>query len=118
MTDNSIPTSRPEADALKEIPEMQTVSPPGEKSLVAGEAAAEKGIVAPTPGESITSLATGTTYNMGPFKPTRPYEDLKASALTELRRLLDFRHPYVTYVHDAFEYRETFTSSLSVATVL
>ncbi len=67
MTDNSIPTSRPEADALKEIPEMQTVSPPGEKSLVAGEAAAEKGIVAPTPGESITSLATGTTYNMGPF---------------------------------------------------
>jgi serine/threonine protein kinase len=110
------------------------VAAAAEEAVAAGEAAAaEKGIVAPTPGEIITSLATGTTFTMGPFigegffgivfecsdgwdndlaakifKPTRPYEALRELALTELKRLLDLRHPYITYVFDAFEYRETF----------
>jgi serine/threonine-protein kinase len=122
---------------MPESSEETFVSVPLEKLeglVAAGEAAAaEKGIVAPIPGESITSLATGTTYIMGPFigegffgivfecsdgwdnklaakifKPTRPYEAVKASALTELRRLLELRHPHITYVYDAFEYRDTF----------
>jgi serine/threonine protein kinase len=92
-----------------------------------------KPIVPPSPGEVITSEATGTTYTMGQrigegnfgvvfecsdgwgnnlaakvLKPTRPYEELRISALNELQRLLDLRHPYITYVYDAFEFRDTF----------
>jgi len=92
-----------------------------------------KTMVPPAPGEVITSLATGNTYTMGQkigegffglvfecsdgwsndlaakiFKPTRPYEELQAAALGELQRLLYLRHPHITYVYDAFEYRDTF----------
>jgi serine/threonine protein kinase len=95
--------------------------------------AIERAVVPPTAGESITSLATGTTYTMGKqigeggfglvfecsdgwanelaakiLKPTKPYDELKVSATGELQRLLHLRHPYVTYVYDAFEYRDTF----------
>src|SRR5438876_4808085 len=92
-----------------------------------------KTVVPPSPGEVIISEATGTTYTMGQpigegyfglvfecsdgwgnnlaakvLKATRPYEQLKVSALSELQRLLDMRHPYITYVYDAFEFRDTF----------
>lgn len=87
----------------------------------------------PSPGEVITSLATGTTYTMGErlgegsfglvfactdgwgndlaakvLKPIRSYDEVRAAALGELQRLLLLRHPYITYVYDAFEYRDTF----------
>jgi serine/threonine-protein kinase len=42
------------------------------------------------------------------MKPTRSYEEVQAAALGELQRLLILRHPYITYVYDAFEYRDTF----------
>lgn len=96
-------------------------------------AAVTKSVVPPSPGEVITSLATGTTYTMGEsigegsfgvvfacadgwgndlaakvLKPTRTYDEVQAAALGELRRLLLLRHPYITYVYDAFEYRDTF----------
>lgn len=89
--------------------------------------------VPPSPGEVITSLATGNTYTMGEpigegsfgvvfacsdgwgndlaakvMKPVKSYEEVQAAALGELQRLLLLRHPYVTYVFDAFEYRDTF----------
>jgi len=98
-------------------------------------------VVPPAPGEVITSLATGTTYTMGSqigeggfglvfecsdgwsnelaakiLKPTRPYEQLRMSAEGELQRLRDLRHPYITYVFDAFEYRTRSISSLNVVT--
>jgi len=95
--------------------------------------ASTKTAVFPTPGEVITSLATGTTYKMGErigegsfglvfectdgwnndlaakiLKPTKSYEEVQAAALGELQRLLVLRHPHITYVYDAFEYRDTF----------
>jgi serine/threonine protein kinase len=90
-------------------------------------------VVPPQPGEQITSLATGTTYTMGDsigegsfgvvfactdgwgndlaakvLKPTRTYEEIQAAAVGEIDRLLLLRHPLITYVYDAFEYRDTF----------
>ena len=90
-------------------------------------------VTPPTPGEVITSEATGNTYTMGDkigegnfglvygcsdvwgndlaakvLKPSGPYERVKASAVAELDKLLVLRHPHITYVFDAFEFRETF----------
>ncbi|MBX7184410.1 MAG: protein kinase [Vicinamibacteria bacterium] len=42
------------------------------------------------------------------LKPTGSYEKVKASAEAELLKLVALRHPNVTYVFDAFEYRDTF----------
>lgn len=92
-----------------------------------------KNVVPPNPGEVITSLATGTTYTMGErigegsfglvfacadgwrndlavkvMKPTRSYEEVRVATMAEVQRLLLLRHPYITYVYDAFEYRDTF----------
>lgn len=87
----------------------------------------------PQVGESITSLATNNTYTMGELigegsfgrvfactdgwgndlaakvlKPIKSYDEVQAAALGEIERLLLLRHPYITYVFDAFEYRDTF----------
>jgi serine/threonine protein kinase len=92
-----------------------------------------KGVIPPEPGEVITSLATGNSYAMGEkigegyfgvvytcadvwendlaakvLKPTGTYEKVKAAAEAELQKLLVLRHPHITYVFDAFEYRDTF----------
>lgn len=88
----------------------------------------------PTAGESIICDGTGATYRIGPLigeggfayvygceddwgnrlavkilKPLdRLYEDVRVAAETELIRLRHLRHPNITYVHDAFQYRHTF----------
>ena len=92
-----------------------------------------KGGIQPSLGESITSLLTGNTYTIGPrigegnfgvvyscsddwdnelavkvLKSVRPYEELKESAEGEFLRLMELRHPNVTFVYDAFEFRYTF----------
>ena len=92
-----------------------------------------KSVVPPASGEVIESKATGNTYIMGEWigegyfglvfdcvdtwgnqlaakvlKPLRTYEEIRASAQSELQKLFVVRHPYVTYVFDAFEYRDTF----------
>lgn len=92
-----------------------------------------KNAVPPSPGEVITSLATGTTYTMGEsigegsfglvfactdgwrndlavkvMKPIWSYEEVQAATMAEVQRLLLLRHPHITYVYDAFEYRNTF----------
>lgn len=92
-----------------------------------------RSVVPPSPGEVITSLVTGTTYTMGEsigegsfgvvfsctdgwrndlavkvMKPVRSYEEVRAATLAEVQRLLWLRHPHITYVYDAFEYRDTF----------
>ncbi len=94
---------------------------------------AVKRAVPPMAGELITSLATGNTYTMGAqigegnfgvvfgcvdvwgndlaakvLKPKGTYEDVRASAEAEVAKLLALRHPNITYVFDAFEYRDTF----------
>lgn len=90
-------------------------------------------VTAPTYGELITSETTGNTYTMGEkigegnfglvyscldvwnnnlaakiLKPLGPYEKVRASAEAELTKLTLLRHPYITYVFDAFEFRQTF----------
>jgi serine/threonine protein kinase len=43
------------------------------------------------------------------FKPRgESYEKIRAAASTEFAKLRELRHPYITFVHDAFEYRDTF----------
>jgi serine/threonine protein kinase len=36
------------------------------------------------------------------------YDDVRAQWIRELDNLQSLRHPYVTFIHDAFEYRDTF----------
>ena len=92
-----------------------------------------KMVVPPAPGEVITSLGTGNTYTMGNpigegyfglvfscvdvwgndlaakvLKPVDTYDHVRVSAEAELRKLLVLRHPNITYIFDAFEYRDTF----------
>lgn len=87
----------------------------------------------PTPGEVITSLATKNTYTMGDkigegafgvvysctdvwnndlaakvLKPFGSYEKVKTAAEAEFVKLLQLRNPFITFVHDAFEFRDTF----------
>lgn len=89
--------------------------------------------VQPTAGEVITSMASGNTYTIGAkigegafsivyfcqdewknelavkvLKPVGTYETVKASAQAEIEKLFYLRHPNITYVYDAFEYRDTF----------
>lgn len=92
-----------------------------------------KRAIQPAIGEVITSLATGNSYTIGEqigegnfgivysskdvwendlaakvLKPIGSYEKVKAAAEAEFIKLLQLRNPYVTFVYDAFEYRDTF----------
>lgn len=92
-----------------------------------------KAVIPPIAGEVITSIATGNTYTMGEsigegffgvvyackdiwendlaakvLKPTGTYEKVKASATDEFVKLLQLRNPHITFVYDAFEFRDTF----------
>jgi eukaryotic-like serine/threonine-protein kinase len=87
----------------------------------------------PTKGEIITSLVTKNSYTMGELigegnfgvvfsctdvwqnelavkvlKPLGTYEEVKAAAESELAKLVQLRNPYITFIYDAFEYRDTF----------
>lgn len=89
--------------------------------------------VPPSDGEQITSEATGNTYRIGSLigegnfgyvfdcqdtwenelavkilKPRGSYEQVRNSALLEYEKLRLLRHPNITYVYDAFEFRDTF----------
>jgi serine/threonine-protein kinase len=95
--------------------------------------APEKRVILPSPGEVITSVATGNSFTMGNrigegnfgfvyectdmwknqlaakvLKPIGTYEAVRASAEGELAKLRTLRHPHITYVYDAFEFRDTF----------
>lgn len=92
-----------------------------------------KEVVPPAPGEVITSLATGNSYTMGNqigegyfgrvfscvdvwgndmaakvLKPIGSYEKVRALAEAEFKKMVVLRHPNITYVFDAFEFRDTF----------
>jgi serine/threonine protein kinase len=93
----------------------------------------QKTAVFPALGEVITSFATGNTYTIGEkigegnfgtvfsckdvwendlaakvLKPIATYEKVKSMAEAEFGKLLQLRNPYITFVYDAFEYRDTF----------
>jgi len=92
-----------------------------------------KVVVPPSIGEVITSLATKNSYTMGEkigegyfgvvysckdvwendlaakiLKPRGTYEKVKESAVAEFAKLMQLRNPYITFVYDAFEFRDTF----------
>jgi len=92
-----------------------------------------KQAIQPSEGESITSLMTGNTYTIGQrigegnfgivyschdiwnnelaakvLKPIGTYEKVKENAEDEFKRLMQLRHPFITFVYDAFEYQDTF----------
>lgn len=92
-----------------------------------------KQVINPAPGEMITSFLTGNTYTIGAqigeghfgvvfactdlwqnelaakvLKPISTYEDVKTRAEAEFKKLLHVRNPFITFVFDAFEYRDTF----------
>ncbi|MCU0666902.1 MAG: protein kinase [Candidatus Omnitrophica bacterium] len=89
--------------------------------------------IPPTVGEVITSMLTGNSYTMGEkigegnfgvvyackdiwendlaakvLKPNDTYEKVKASATEEFIKLMQLRNPHITFVYDAFEFRDTF----------
>jgi serine/threonine protein kinase len=104
--------------------------------------------VLPTPGETIVSGMTGCTYHIGDpigqgtfgivyacmddwnnqlaakvLKPTKPPQEIQAAALAEMNKLVQLRHPQITYFFDAFEYRDvcyiiTERCAMSVAELL
>lgn len=101
--------------------------PPGSSVLPA------RSIVQPALGEVITCIDTGNTFKMGPkigegsfgvvyqctdvwnnelaakiLKPKGTYDAVRTKAETELATLRTLRHPFITYIFDAFEYRDTF----------
>lgn len=92
-----------------------------------------KQVIQPKLGEVITSMTTGNTYTMGQkigegnfgivysckdvwdndlaakvLKPIGTYDSVKTAASEELVKLVELRNPHITYVYDAFEYRDTF----------
>jgi len=111
-----------------DTPEAQ---PAGEQT---GDVQLQRRICIPSPGEIIISSLTGNSYVMGNrigegnfsyvhqciddwdnrlaakiLKPLgRTYEVVKEKATAEMKTLFALRHPYVTYLFDAFEYKDTF----------
>src|SRR5438093_1084312 len=96
-------------------------------------ASPSKQVVPPTMGEVIISHSTKISYTMGHkigegnfgvvfscsdgwgnelaakvFKPLGTYEKVRAAAEAEFVKLLALRNPYITFVYDAFEFRDTF----------
>jgi serine/threonine protein kinase len=90
-------------------------------------------VTPPILGEVIISEATNISYTMGEkigegnfglvyscvddwnnslaakvMKPLGPPEKVRAATLEEIEKLRHLRHPHITYVFDAFEFRETF----------
>jgi eukaryotic-like serine/threonine-protein kinase len=112
---------------------LPIAQPPTSSAAAVAPGPPAKSVIPPTSGEVITSEATGNSYTMGDkigeghfglvyscvdvwnnslaakvMKPLASYEKVKASADAELQKLVQLRHPHITYVFDAFEYRDTF----------
>ena len=124
-------------DGPQPIAQPTLAQPAGPAQLPTAQPAAAptpvKTFTPPMDGEAITSIASNITYTMGAqigeghfgivfactdewnnelaakvLKPNAPYEELLKAATEEMQKLYLVRHPFVTYVYDAFEYRDTF----------
>ena len=87
----------------------------------------------PVNGVKITCDTTGNTYTIADFigggqfgmvysctdvwqnqlaakvlRPRGTYDEIKNAAILEAQKLITLRHPFITHVHDAFEYEHTF----------
>jgi eukaryotic-like serine/threonine-protein kinase len=110
-------------------------TPPEQSSLAAPPAAlaAEKSALPPSYGEVISMSDTKNTYTIGQkigeggfgivfsctdgwnnelaakvLKPFGTGKKIAEAARAEFAKLLTLRHPNITFVYDAFEYRDTF----------
>lgn len=106
---------------------------PAPAAPMAATAGPQKLAVQPSAGEVITTSLTKNTYTIGDrigegafsvvyacrdgwnndlavkvLKPIGTYERVQAAASAEFGKLMQLRHPNITFVHDAFEYRDTF----------
>jgi len=118
---NHAPNEAAPAPAETHAPEPAQPAPP------------EKIFTPPATGEVITCSQSKITYTMGEqigegyfgivygctdewnnqlavkvLKPIFPYEQVLKAAHEEIQKLFVVRHPFITYVYDAFEYRDTF----------
>jgi eukaryotic-like serine/threonine-protein kinase len=117
------------ADSPSPVPAEETA----ESVVVPSDGPPADWATPPELGEVITSEATGNTYTMGGkigeghfgtvyscvdvwkndlaakvMKPLAPYEKVRELTVAEFQKLLHLRHPHITYVYDAFEFRDTF----------
>jgi len=97
------------------------------------EVAPEPSFTLPELGTLITSEVTGNTYKIGTLigegsfgyvyhcsdtwendlavkilKPRGTYDEVRQNAIAEFEKLKQMRHPNITYVYDAFEFKHTF----------
>jgi serine/threonine-protein kinase len=118
---------------MSEITTIPTASSPPDAETSDVATAVQPVFTPPAPGELITSEATRNTYKIGSLigegnfgyvfectdtwenelavkilKPKGSYEQIRDSAILEYQKLRHLRHPNITYVYDAFEYRHTF----------
>ena len=102
-------------------------------ALLTAAAGPPKLWVQPTSGEVITTTSTKNAYTIGDrigegaygivyeckdgwnnelavkvLKPIATYENVRDAALAEFGKLMQLRHPNITFVYDAFEFRNTF----------
>lgn len=115
---------------------MQQENQQGEQQVQAAptlEVAPEPVFTLPDEGTLITSENTGNTYKIGTLigqgnfgyvyhctdtwenelavkilKPRGTYDEVRQNAIAEFEKLKFLRHPNITYVHDAFEFKHTF----------
>ena len=110
-----------------------SISPAAAAPVPAPPVPPPRSVILPQPGEVITSIATNNTYTMGSrigggqfsdvfacqdvwrndlaakvLKPLDTYEHVRDNAVAEFEKLRHLRNPYITFVFDAFEYRNTF----------
>lgn len=122
MLDETSQAAAPAVDSTPQVTEAKAQPEPPSKRPIE-----------PIPGEVITSLMTHNSYTMGDkigegyfglvfgcvdlwgnelaakvMKPLGSYERVRESTEAEFRKLILLRHPNITYLFDAFEYRDTF----------
>lgn len=130
MSDAAVPSPPPEPETTSEPAPPHG---PDTTTELAAPIPSAKRAVPPTPGEVITSEMTGNSYTMGQqigeghfgvvfsavdvwgnnlavkvMKPLGSYEKVKQSTEAEFRKLVLMRHPNITYLFDAWEFRDTF----------
>lgn len=105
----------------------------GSTAVTVEDGSVEPIFTLPEEGTLITSEVTGNTYKIGKLigqgnfsyvyectdtwdnelavkilKPLGTYEEIRGSTIAEFEKLKFLRHPNITYVYDAFEFKHTF----------
>lgn len=109
------------------------MSPPTTPTTLSDTVAPVKSVAFPSRGETITSESSGISYIIGHqigeghfgvvyectdswgnelaakiLKPLGTYDEVREKAEAEFVKLVAVRCPYITFIYDAFEFRDTF----------